>query len=484
MVLEQKILDAQESRRKRVTLLVCSFLAISLLCASVVFYISYRPISPPVVSPDIPSNDLAVAPTNYNIESSQSIPDEELRSSYISTLNNYESNIKPELNKTDLAKWAPERYAQLKSTEAQALSQFSAANYTKALNAIETATQLAQALITDSQLAFSQAMTDAQLAYGKDNYDEAKLQITKAQIINNTSVEASALAAEIERLPEILAIKEQINTANIENQFEKELKLINEMMTLAPERTAVVERKQELINILAQRNFESYIAQSYQAIKQSDVSKAKQKISAAKKVFPNRQEIQSVETAIRQLEKKQRIAKYQQAAQTAMATDHWQAAKQQLELLLKEQAADKVAQQSLLTATQIINFNSEFDHHINNPYRLSNKSLVSSVKSQIEEANALTNNSPSLANKANTLSLLIEKMNKKIPVQVISDNQTNILVRGVGVVGLTESKTIQLPPGRYRFEGKRKGYKSKLLDVLISYDDTSYQINILCDEPI
>ncbi|OUR71454.1 hypothetical protein A9Q78_09780 [Methylophaga sp. 41_12_T18] len=484
MVLEQKILDAQESRRKRVTLLVCSFLAISLLCASVVFYISYRPISPPVVSPDIPSNDLAVVPTNNNIESSQSIPNEELRSSYISKLNNYESNIKPDLNKTDLAKWEPERDAQLEATEDQALSQFSAANYAEAHNAIETATQLAQALITDSQLAFSQAMTDAQLTYGKDNYDEAKLQITKAQMFDNTSVEASTLAAEIERLPEILALTEQINTANIENQFEKELKLINEMMTLAPERTAVVERKQELINILAQRNFQSYIAQSYQAIKQSDVSKAKQKISAAKKVFPNRQEIQSVETAIRQLEKKQRIAKYQQAAQTAMATDRWQAAKQQLELLLKEQAADKSAQQSLLTATQIINFNSEFDHHINNPYRLSNKSLASSVKSQIEEANALANNSPSLTNKANTLSLLIEKMNKTIPVQVISDNQTHILVRGVGVVGLTQSKTIQLSPGRYRFEGKRKGYKSKLLDVLISYDDTSYQINILCDEPI
>jgi len=92
--------------------------------------------------------------------------------------------------------------------------------------------------------------------------------------------------------------------------------------------------------------------------------------------------------------------------------------------------------------------------------------------------------SPSLTQKANVLSLLVEKMSKKIPVEVISDNQTNILVRGLGVVGVTQSKTIQLTPGRYSFEGKRKGYKSKLLDVLISYDDTSHQVNIICDEPI
>jgi len=75
-------------------------------------------------------------------------------------------------------------------------------------------------------------------------------------------------------------------------------------------------------------------------------------------------------------------------------------------------------------------------------------------------------------------------MNKKVSVEIISDNQTNIIVRGVGVVGITQSKTIQLTPGRYKFEGKREGYKSKLIDVLISYDKTSYRLNVICDEPI
>ena len=69
-------------------------------------------------------------------------------------------------------------------------------------------------------------------------------------------------------------------------------------------------------------------------------------------------------------------------------------------------------------------------------------------------------------------------------MEVVSDNQTNIIVRGVGVVGITLSKTIQLTPGRYKFEGKREGYKSKLIDVLIPYDKTSYRLSVICDEPI
>jgi hypothetical protein len=75
-------------------------------------------------------------------------------------------------------------------------------------------------------------------------------------------------------------------------------------------------------------------------------------------------------------------------------------------------------------------------------------------------------------------------MNKKITVEVISDNQTHILVRGVGVVGQTSLKTIQLTPGNYTFEGKRKGYKSKLINVLIPYDKPTFSLSIHCDEPI
>jgi len=487
MVLEQKILDAKVDRRKRVTLLVSSFLAVSLLCAGLIYYISNRPteqLEQPVLNNITQSHDITINTVTDTPEPSQTIDEDQLRGSYIEALSDYEGNIKPELNNIDLARWDPMRSSQLNVLENEALTKFSSANYAEALGAIEASTQLAQTIITDSQLAFAGAMDSARKAYDADNYDEAKFQVTQAQILNKDSVDAVALSTKIDKLPEILALAEKIHTARVENQYEKELKLIKEMIKLAPKRGLTAERRQGLVNIITNKHFKSYIAQSYQAIKQADIAKAKQKISAAKKIFPKRLEIQSVETAIQGLEKEQRIATYQQAAQTAMAADSWPEAKRQLELVLKEHVADKSIQESLNTANQIIAFNSEFDHHIANPYRLSNKQLSSSVNTKIAEAKTLATVSPSLAQKADALSLLVEKMNQKIPVEVTSDNQTHILVRGLGVVGVTQSKTIQLPPGRYSFEGKRKGYKSKLLDVLISYDDTSYQVDIICDEPI
>jgi len=484
MVLEQKILAAKTKRRQRISLLVSSFLAVSLLCAGLVYYLSNRPLEPPVVNAVTSSTDINMLAVTDSPEPSQTIAEDQLRGRYIKALSDYANNLTPELNNIDLAKWKPKQSAQLDALENEALTQFSTANYADALETIEASKQLAQTIITDSQQAFSEAMSHARHAYQEDNYDEAKFQITTALMLNKKSVEAVTLSTKIASLPKISTLAEKIHTAKVENQYEKELTLIKAMIKLVPDRASAIERREELVAIIAKKNFESYIAQSYRAIKQADVGKAKQQVSAAKNIFPKRPEIRNVETEIQKLEKKQRIATYQQAAQTAMAADSWPQAKKQLELVLKEQSADKATQQSLDTATQIISFNNEFKHHIDNPYRLSNKQLTSSVKTKIEDAKALTGVSPSLDQTASALSLLVEKMNKKIPVEVISDNQTNILVRGLGVVGVTQSKTIQLSPGRYTFEGKRKGYKSKLLDVLISYDDTSYQVNIICDEPI
>ena len=486
MTFEQKIIKAKEKRHSQFIKAAIGLITVSLLCVVVVLFISFG---------NINGDDAEIASPSDTIETEQNIvpvspiqspavPDEQLRQAYINALSDYENKLKPQLNKIDLIKWDQPRSQRLDMLEDEALSQFSVADYAGAVSSIEELTQLAQTMIADSQQEFEQAMSIAQHAYDADQYDDAKFQVANALMLDQTSVEAKTLSAKIEHLPEILTLVEKINTARVENKPEQELNLIKQLIKLAPEREQIVERKQVLIDAINNKNFKSYIAQSYQAIKQGNVGKAKQKIIAAKKIYPNRQEIGDAVVALQRLEKKKRLETYRRKAQMAMAADDWITAKKQLELALREQADDKALQQSLVKATTIIALNNEFQQQINNPYRLSNKQLASRMKDKIIQASAFVDFSPSLNKKTIELSHLIEKMNKKISVEVISDNQTNILVRGVGIVGITKLKTIQLTPGHYTFEGKRKGYKSKLIDVLIPYDQTNYSLTIRCDEPI
>ena len=484
MKFEEKIEAAKAGRQQRLITLTISFFVVTLLSAAIIYFFSLKingaetEVESQQVQKEVAANSASeITPT-------QTIPDEQLRQSYIAALNEYENNIVPELKKIDLLKWDKQRTDSLASLQEEALSKFSAADYQAALNAIEKMSQLAQTMLADSREEYQVALSQAQDAYDADNYVDAAFQVAKALMHDKDSEAAAALSIEIEKLPEIIALLDKISTARIENKHETELSLTKEVIKLVPDRESALKRKQVLIDLINKKNYKSYIAQSYQAIKQGDVKKAKQKITAANNIYPNRQEITDINIALKALENKQRIEKYQQTAQAAIKADDWVLAKQQLEMVLREKADDKAVQQSLLKAATIIELNKEFDQHINNPYRLSKKQVSTKVESKLLEANNFIDASPSLHKRSEDLTRLLEKMSKKISVEVSSDDQTKILVRGVGVVGVTQLKTIQLAPGRYTFEGKRAGYKSKLVDVLIPYDKPSYQISVICDEPI
>ncbi|MFB3099961.1 MAG: hypothetical protein ACE1ZM_00765 [Gammaproteobacteria bacterium] len=489
-MLEQKLVEAKANRHKQFIILVIVFVSISILSGGLIFFTSYYQTNTdgtdaifPDLAKEIEKNIEAVSPVESRTIP-QAIEDKQLRQSYIDALNDYENNIKPELNKIDLSSWDKPRFDRLITLQEEALSRFSIADYAGALSYIEELTQLAQSMIVDSQQQFEAAFTNAQNAYDADSYSDARLHIANALMLNNQSEEAATLSGKINSLPDILLLLEQANTARVENNNEKEISLIEEIIKLVPERESAVERERVLVEIINRKKFKLNITQSYKAIEQGNAGRAKQRLIAAKKIYPDRREIGDVTIAIQELEKKQRLEKYQQAAQTAIAADDWVTVKQQLELALRERVDDKQIQKSLADATAIIILRNDLDQYIDNPYRLSNRLVVSTAQARIAEAKPFIDVSPSLNKKTETLSRLIESMSKKVAVEIISDNQTNIIVRGVGIVGITQSKTIQLAPGRYKFEGKREGYKSKLIDVLISYDKISFRLSVICDEPI
>jgi len=92
--------------------------------------------------------------------------------------------------------------------------------------------------------------------------------------------------------------------------------------------------------------------------------------------------------------------------------------------------------------------------------------------------------SAKLGEKINQVEQLIEKENQPIDVTIRSDNRTYIKVLGVGVVGKVREKTIQLKPGKYQLEGRRDGYRSIIVDVVVEKSGTPIVINVQCNERV
>ncbi|WP_292748297.1 hypothetical protein [Methylophaga sp. UBA3613] len=409
---------------------------------------------------------------------------ETLRQQYLEAYAHFENTIKPELNKIDLPKWNEPLADRLNANESAAIEQFGEAKYAQANATLDALIKLAETAISDSQNQFESAMQNAQQAFDDNQYEQAKTAISKALMLDSSSNQASALAERIEQLPEIASLVEQIEVANVENNPQTELRLINQLLTLTPEREALKQRAQALQTTLNNQKFQSLISQSYAAIDDGRIEAAKSALSQARNIYSNRVELSDVNTAIQQYEKNQRIQSGLTNAAKAESNDNWQAVKTNLEQVVKENPNNQSATEKLTMANNILSLDKQIDDYLKSPYRLSNSQLAEQARAAINAAAAYRNQSLSLTRKSRELETVLTAVNQTVPVEVRSDNQTHILVRGVGNVGVVDSKVIQLKPGQYTFEGKRQGYKSKLVEVTIPYDVNRFSLTLVCDEPI
>ena len=478
-MIHQKIAEAKLAKRKLFFRTLLIIILLSVFCVALIWWASAPKTSSNNVETEQPLDIV-------DISSQETVSEdkETLRQQYLDAYAHFENTIKPELNKIDLPTWDKPLADRLNANESAAIKQFGEAKYVQANATIDALIKLAETTITDSQNQFESAMKNAQQAFDENQYEQAKVAISKALMLDNSSNQASALAERIEKLPEIAALVEQIEVAKVENNPQTELTLINQLLTLTPEREALKQRAQALQTTLNNQKFQSLISQSYAAIDDGRIEAAKSALSQARNIYSNRTELSDLNTAIQQYEKNQRIQSGLTNAAQAESNDNWQAVKTNLEQVVKENPNNKSATEKLAMANNILSLNKQIDDYLESPYRLSNNQLAEQARAAINAAAAYRNQSLSLTRKSRELETVLTAVNQTVPVEVRSDNQTHILVRGVGNVGVVDSKVIQLKPGQYTFEGKRQGYKSKLVEVTIPYDVNHFSLTLVCDEPI
>ena len=123
------------------------------------------------------------------------------------------------------------------------------------------------------------------------------------------------------------------------------------------------------------------------------------------------------------------------------------------------------------------------DEFLARPERLGSAAVASAARAALRETETLAAFSARLASSTEGLERIIETARTPVPVRILSDERTEIGIRGVGKVGRVRERTIELVPGEYVFEGKRKGYRSKLVEVRVEANpDAPVEVRIVCDE--
>lgn len=406
------------------------------------------------------------------------------RQTYLDAYQYYQTSLKPSLNSIDLVRWDKSVFDEVQRLENVVLDTFSAGNYTEAVDTMNKLTVRAKDTITRNQNEYDSAIASAKTAYAALDYNAATSALKKASLHKNDSKALSSLSAQVENIPKIRDLEDKIRTASNENKAERELQAINAVASVDPNWGDYSQRKASLVSQLSSARFNQATSRAYAALDKKQVNVAKSELNKASAISSSRQEVKQLSAAISDLERTNRLSASVANADAAETSDDWDKAGVHIKQALNDKPSDQQLTARLEKAKNISELKKQMTSMLANPYRLAAESIKVRAKTAVLSAKPYTKDSASLNALSSKLANTVEAVSKNVAVELLSDGATSVSVRGIGIVGKTNTKVIQLKPGSYTFEGTRQGYKSKIVTVTIPIDKTSFQLTVVADEQI
>lgn len=473
-MIDAKLQEARHRSAKRGLRIAIILSVIVCLCGLAVFglsFIDFLEKSPVVV---------AVSEAEKQGEDDR----EKIRDKFKDILQYYENELEPRFLLIDIENYRPETFFELKEFKKRVMLEFSVGDYQAATNNLLTLQERTLTILDEAERDFQKNITAATSFLAKDLHDEARLSIEKALSVAPRSPEALALQQKIDKLPNILQLLDGARVARTENNPQKEYDYLQQVMRLAPERKDITDRLIVLGELIKKQQFDRHISRAFAAVEKDKVKEARLHYQAARKTDPDRAELKELSRQIAALEKSQRVQLALSEATQAIRRDDWQQAQYNFAKAVKDAPENTTAVEGLKRADAVLALLKRFNRFFSDPYRLTAPTVLREAEQALILAEDFSGFSFLVKKQANRLSELVTKLNRPIPVTVLSDNKTQVLVRRVGKLGAISEKTIELKPGKYTFEGSRNGYKSKLVQTFIRYEQESYRVQIICDERI
>jgi hypothetical protein len=409
---------------------------------------------------------------------------EQARDAFKAALATFGDEVAPRVADPAFAAWSPVHQRDILAARDRAVAAFGEGAYAAALETLVQADAAARHQLAARDAAFDEAMLKARFAYEGDDPDMAGLQIADALRLKPESPDAQALAQRIVRLPELLAATRQAAVARVENDLAAEATHLAAALAIEPARAELADRLATVQAALREQRFAGHIVAGLDAVEARDLAGARRNLAAATAIFAGRDETKLLAGRAAELARALEIERLVAAAAAAERADDWPGAERHYADARKLAPDDAAIGRALAQARAVNALAGALGDYLGAPGRLSSEAVMVRARDLVAQANALADTSPSLAVQAGKLEALVAAYAVKVPVRVVSDGKTTIVVRGVGHVGETTGRTIELRPGRYTFEGTRPGFRSKLVSIDIPPGATDFVLEIVTDERI
>ncbi len=367
----------------------------------------------------------------------------------------------------------------------KALSAYDDGDVDSALRLLGDAEREAADVLREAKAHYRHTVHAAKAAYAAGDAETARLRIARARAQWPDEADAKLWETRIAQLPALLAERENVKHARAAGDLRAEQAALRRIVELDSTDADAAARIPAIDGQLRDRAFTRAVALGWRAIDDADPKQAAQALADAERLQPRHADTLRLKTRLAAFTRVKARDRHLAAAAQAAARDDWPGASRAFEQARVLAPTHAAAVDGSRLAARVTAAQKAVDDWLARPERLRSPPVAEAARKTLRDAAPLMTRSPRLTAGHAALARAIEDRQTPVSVRVLSDNQTEIGIRGVGLIGRTEHHVIELRPGAYVFEGKRKGYRSKLVAVEVpNTDGASAEVRIVCDERI
>lgn len=392
--------------------------------------------------------------------------------------------LEADLEKHAVNKWAPEEFAETIEQGRIGDEFFRQQQYNSAIESFQGAIDNLLKLQMRIQPTFDSAINRGEQALRLGDQPTSLNQFELAKAILPKDQRAIDGWQRAQTLEELFFLLQKGSSFEFHNQLQQAKSVYQEAIELDPLSSQAITALTRVDEKLKNEQYDQIIAVAYQALQNQQYVDAKSAFNDAKTLRPNSNEadigLSKVDAAIRDA----KISNLLIEAKHFIQQQQWAQASVSYEEILKiskhHAAAVKGLQDSNARA-QVLN---DLKSALNLSDQLYQKTVLSNAEQVLASATKIKLPGSIIDKYRNELETLVRIAVTPIPVILLSDNHTKVVVLKVKRLGVFEKHELQLRPGPYTIMGTRNGYRDVRKTINVTPDSNQTSVSIVCDEAI
>ena len=394
------------------------------------------------------------------------------------------AEIQSRLEKVGALIWAPNIIEGVGLIGSNADKAYRAKEYGLAAVEYEKARNTLLTLETSMPERFEKTLSDLKLSIDRGDIQKSKHLFSQASLLNASSSRLKEIGLRVNILPQVLAALEEGKLLEKQRRLEQTVMTLQEASRLDPEHPLVSEALEIANTKLTQSQFDKAMSLGYQALEKNNLPVARQHFTKAKKLDPLSIEVRTAMTELKESEMRSRLFVLRQESVALEIQENWIGAEKRFSEALKKDKNLLFANRGLARVAPRRALDQRLTGFIEDPEKLKIRMVAQEAGKALAAARQIPRPGPRLKNQINTMATLLEEANAKLPVKIISDGLTDIMLYKIAELGRFNSRELLLRPGSYTATGFRNGYRDIRISFDVSKETGPLEINIKCEEAI